>query len=189
MAAKTPADHLYWARSKSASAPVEHKPLTAGEAASIAQQQRANVNAAWEEKDVSKWAHELLREQLVERVAGSVGAEGLTARVTDVPSCKGDVMYVLSRGKQRAVFELALKLKVEVEVREGEELREILTGELHVPELTNDDIGDAKLPDAKFRCEQDAGARAFEGGCRAMWPSMAEVLAALVEQTKQKWGA
>ena len=62
-------------------------------------------------------------------------------------------------------------------------------GDLHVPELTNDDIGATKLPHAKFRCEQDAGARAFEGGCRAMWTSMAEVLAALVEQTKQKWGA
>ena len=189
MAARAPSDHLYWARTKSNAAPVEHTPLTADEAASLAQQNRANVNAAWEEKDVSKWAHELLREQLVAGVVGTVaGAESATARVTEVISCKGDVTYVLSRGKQRAVFELALKLKVEVEVREGDELREILTGEMHVPELANDDLSAKALPAAKLRCEQAAGARAFEGGCRAMWPSMVEALQSLVEQTKQRWG-
>ena len=189
MAAKAPSDHLYWARTKSNAAPVERTPLTADEAASLAQQNRANVNAAWEEKDVSKWAHELLREQLAAGVVGTVaGTESATARVTEVISCKGDVTYVLSRGKQRAVFELALKLKVEVEVREGDELREILTGEMHVPELANDDLSAKALPAAKLRCEQAAGARAFEGGCRAMWPSMVEALQSLVEHTKQRWG-
>ena len=69
------------------------------------------------------------------------GAEGLTSsasckvRVSSVENVSGEVTYVLSRGKERCVFELALKLKLEMELAEGGELKTILTGQLNIPEV------------------------------------------------------
>lgn len=156
--AKTADAHLYWARNKSQSAPVQHKPLSAEEAAALEAQAAASAGAAWnkaatwEEKAIGKWSSELLRDTMLPELAytlpsegGSLPAlpadsEGLTpvatckVRVATVESVSGDVTYVISRGKERCVFELALKMKLEMELWEGSELKTIISGQIHIPE-------------------------------------------------------
>jgi hypothetical protein len=159
--ARKPTDHLYWARSQSIATPVEIKPLDKEAAAALEQAAAAKRGAAWnaastwEEKDISKWAHELLSETLLPSIvaefdlssaeAAKLPAElqGMSSlrcslKVASVTSTTGDVTHVLSRGKQRVVFELALKLLLELEIRQGSELKHILTGTLNITEVSVD---------------------------------------------------
>ena len=83
------------------------------------------------------------------------GSVAVSVRVTQAESVTGECTYVVSRGKQRVVFELTIKISLEMEVRVGDELRQILTGKLTMTELSNDDLEDAKMPStAKCTCEQ-----------------------------------
>ena len=104
----------------------------------------------------------------------------------------GECTYVLSRGKQRVVFELQIKCSLEMELRAGDELKHILTGKLTLPELSNDDLDEAKLPGgSKCTCDQGGEWRAFfEASAKAgIWPTVKGSLEALIEQAKQKWAA
>ena len=168
---RKPTDHLYWARSESKGAAPPPKPISAEEAKQLAAASSTAGGSAWnkggntwEEKRINTWAHELLKETLLPELsyelpgaAGAVpklpsGQEGdggeprVTVRVTAVDSVTGECTYVLSRGKQRVVFELTMKLVLEVELHIGGELKQILSGKLTLPELSNDDLDDAKLP-------------------------------------------
>jgi activator of HSP90 ATPase len=155
---RKPADHLYWARTQSTLTPVKNKPLDRDAAEALEQAAAAKRGAAWnaastwEEKDISKWARELLSETLLPSVAaafelspsesaklpaefhGSTGC-GCSLKVASVASTTGDVTHVLSRGKQRVVFELGIKLFLELEVWQGSELKHILTGTLNITEV------------------------------------------------------
>lgn len=89
----------------------------------------------WEEKPINTWAKELLKEDLLPALAydlsqtgvsmpalppsESAGGESVSVsvRVQAVDKVDGEVTYVVSRGKQRVVFELTLKLALEIEVR------------------------------------------------------------------------
>ena len=109
-------------------------------------------------------------------------------KVLSVDSVSGESTYVLSRGKQRVVFELQIKLQLEVEVHVGGELKQIVTGKLTLPELSNDDLDDAKLPGgSKIVCEQTEWKPFFEAASKGCWEGVKTVLNVLIEQAKQKW--
>lgn len=209
---KKPSDHLYWARTASTTQPVEHKPLDA--AAQAALQSAAakpgaawNAAATWEEKDISKWAHELLSSTLLPTLAAaeaeltaseaaalpadSRGASGLRCalKVSAVSSVSGDVTHVLSRGKQRVVFELTLKLKLELELRESDgTLLQLVAGSLSLSEVANDDLDGARMPSShKTSCDQPEWAPLLRAAAGRAWPPLKGALVALVEQAKEKW--
>ena len=169
-------DHLYWARSSSHNAAPPPKAISAEEAKKMAESSSSAGGSAWnqggstwEEKKISEWCHQTLKTDLLPQIAYELpsasgtlpkpvgdevmGATSVKARVVSAEA-KGDCIYVLSRGKQRVVFELELKLELEVEVFAEDEMKTILTGKLTVPEVTNDEMSDAKLPSSKCTCEQ-----------------------------------
>ena len=216
---RTAAKHMYWARSASLTpaTTVVPKKLDAAEAAALeasAAKNTASTGAAWNaaqtfvEKSVSKWAHELLSDSLLPELGGEssdalppapAGDDGaapsvtrVRVRVTAVETVGGDVTFVVSRGKQRLLLELELKLKVEAEVfgGAGDEMLQILTGKLTIDEVTGDDLGGAKMPFSKCTCDQKAWKPFLSKAApAALWPPLKEALVALQEQGKAKWGA
>lgn len=203
---KAPSDHLWWARNKSEAAPVEHKPLAPEEAAKIA---AASANAkgsawnaasTWEEKDISKWAHELMKATLLPALELELSADelpklaeladfsSLRLHVTEAGKCTGDATYLLSRGKERIVYELAVKVKLEMELRRDGQLVEIVTGSLAIDELSSDDASAKALPFHTAKCETGGWEKPFQQSCKALWPPLQATLASLVEQAKAKWG-
>ncbi|KAL1512000.1 hypothetical protein AB1Y20_005275 [Prymnesium parvum] len=208
--AKPASAHLYWARNKSEDKVLtgEHKALTPEEAAALAAKSAGGVGAAWnkastwEEKNIAAWAIGVMRDELLPPLAYELGGQerplpaspleaavaSCKARVSAVDSVKGEATYVLSRGKEKVLFELGLKLKLEMELLdESGALHEILTGTMHVAEVSNDELGDARMPSAKFTCDQTAWKPFFEECAKASWPSLKASLERLVEQAKQKW--
>lgn len=210
VAPRAPTDHLYWARSSSQNAAPPPKKLSAEEAAKLAAASTAGASAwnksgsTWEEKPVNTWAFELLKETLLPEMAYSLpqpsfaipalpsseegSATSVSVRVLSAESVTGETTYVVSRGKQRVVFELTIKLSLEMEVRVDDELKQILTGKMTITEVSNDDLDEAKMPSTtKCTCEQREWLKFFEQCAKASWPSVKGVLGSLVEQTKAKW--
>ena len=138
---RKPTDHLYWAKTSSVNAAPPPKKVTAEEA----KQLEASASSAggsvwnkggntWEEKRIEKWAHELLSQELLPAIQYKLPsgvaslppnmpsgedlatADSMNVRVLSVDKVTGECTYVLSRGKQRVVFELELKLSFEIEV-------------------------------------------------------------------------
>mmetsp|Transcript_13851 Transcript_13851/g.31735 ORF Transcript_13851/g.31735 Transcript_13851/m.31735 type:complete len:213 (-) Transcript_13851:106-744(-) len=208
-AAKSAAEHLYWARTKSEQAPLEFKALDPAEKQRLEDEGSSHAGAAWnkastwEEKNVTKWAHARLKEALLPALAADfrppqamlsrlpAAAEECSAcsvRVASVGSVDGDVTYVVSRGKQRVIFELALKLTLEMELRSSVgELQQILTGELRVPEVSADDLSETKMPSYTNTCEQSGYSSAFNSAAAQCWPQLQKVLTDLVDEAKVKW--
>jgi len=204
---------LYWARSSSQNAAPPPKPLTAEEVKAMEAKAAGSSGSVWnkggstwEEKPINTWAHEWLKESLGEMAyelpaAGAVPAvpkgdelEGaalsVRVRVAAVDSVSGEATFVVSRGKQRVVFELALKLQLEMEVHADGNLKTILTGKLTLPEVSNDDLDEARLPSGcKFTCEQAGWKPFFEAAAKASWGGIKTNCTRLVESAKAKWGA
>ena len=204
--------HLTWARSKSTTAPVEPKKLTEAEAAALETKAGpgAGWNSAqtWEEKDISKWSKELLQDQLLPALTLMLPSEGAAMppppasqealaaaaadgtlqcqlKVTAVDKLDGEASHIVSRGKQRVVFEFTLKLKLEVEVRVAGELHEILAGTVSMSDVTNDELQAAKMPSAKCTCEQAGYLPFFEPVVKSFWPTLRTGLSDYVEQVRQ----
>lgn len=210
VAPRAPTDHLYWARSASAGAAPPPKKLSAEEAKKLEAANTAGASAwnksgnTWEEKPVNTWAFELLTDTLLPEMAYALplpnfpipalppGEEGsataVSVRVLKAESVTGDATYVVSRGKQRVVFELTIKVSLEMEVRVDDELKQILTGKMTLTEVSNDDLDEAKMPSTvKCTCEQRDWLKFFEQCAKGSWGSVKGVLGELVEQTKAKW--
>ena len=80
------------------------------------------------------------------------------------------------------------RAQLEMELHVGGELKQILTGKFTLPELSNDDLDDAKLPGGhKCTCEQDGWKPFFESSAKCSWGAIKTTLQALIEQAKQKW--
>ena len=78
--------------------------------------------------------------------------------------------------------------QLEMELYVGDELKQILTGKLNLPELCNDDLDESRYPSGgSCTCEQAAWRGYFDAAAKASWGPMKGVLTALVEQAKQKW--
>lgn len=153
---------------------------------------------------MNTWAFELLKDTLLPEMAYTLplpkypipalpasvegSATSVSVRVAKAESVTGDATYVVSRGKQRVVFELTIKVALEIEVRVDDELKEILTGKMTLTEVSNDDLDDAKMPSTvKCTCEQKEWLKFFEQCAKGGWDSVKGVLGALVDQTKAKW--
>lgn len=206
--------HLTWSRSKSSTAPPEPKKLTGAEAEALETKAGpgAGWNSAqtWEEKDISKWSKELLQDTLLPALtlilpseeaamppppasqealaaAASDGTLQCQVKVTAVENLVGEASHIVSRGKQRVVFEFTLKLKLEVEVRVAGELHEILVGALSMSDVTNDELQAAKMPSAKCTCEQVGYLPFFEPVVKSFWPTLRTGLSDYVEQVRGGW--
>lgn len=207
---KAPSDHLYWARSSSINAAPPPKPISAEEAKKMeASSSGASAwnksGSTWEEKKIDAWAFEILQDTLVPEMAYQLPMPGVpvpalpasetgggelrvSVRALSCDSVSGEATYVMSRGKQKVLFELKLKIKLEMEVFVDAEMKTILTGMVTLPELSNDDLSDAKMPSGcKCTCEQTGWKPFFEQAAKASWAEVVKALEALVSNAKQKW--
>ena len=204
--ARKATDHLYWARTSSQGAAPPPKPISAEEAQKMEQSSKGSAwnksGNTWEEKPINAWAHELLTERLgaltfqppsakLPKPPEDVGGATVSATCSaqKVESVKGDVTYVVSRGKQRVVFELTLKVKLEVEVRAGDELKTIVSGKLMLNEVSNDDLDEDTMPDScKYTCDDAQWKSFFEKAVKAGgWAPIKAELQGLVDSAKQKY--
>jgi len=85
-----------------------------------------NSGATWEERDVSDVAHDLLTRVLCD--VKYKGASG-EASVTDVDSVSGDASVCLIRGKERAVFDLKVRLSFSGTTARGQHVSGILASD------------------------------------------------------------
>ena len=162
VAPKAPTDHLYWARSSSQNAAPPPKKLSAEEAKQLeASSSAAGASAwnksgnTWEEKPVNTWAFELLRDTLLPEMTYALplatvpvpplppseadaasGNVSVSVRVLKAESVTGECTYVVSRGKQRVVFELQIKLQVRACVHDPLTLALALSVSSLAPTLT-----------------------------------------------------
>jgi activator of HSP90 ATPase len=72
----------------------------------------------FEERNVTDWAKERLKELLVGCECGP-SQQGASVTLTEVTSCSGEAHQWLVRGKKRGGFEFALHLKWRVELGEA----------------------------------------------------------------------
>lgn len=174
------------------------------------------TSSTWEEKPSTTFCVDLLKDTLLPALAYELPSEGrpvpkppdtltpggppagladahaagelhVAVKMQEISKCSGEVTYVLSRGKQRVVFELALTLKLEMEVRVAGTLQTILTGRMVIEEVTNDEVNDAKIPCCRVTCEQPHWKPFYEQAAKLAWAELKATLAAMIEQTKQKW--
>ena len=75
-----------------------------------------------------------------------------------------------------------------LQVRVGDELRQILTGKMTLTELSNDDLDDAKMPSVKCSCEQKEWLKFFEQSVKGGWSPLQRTMFSFIEQAKAHWG-
>jgi hypothetical protein len=77
-----------------------------------------------------------------------------------------------------------------MELHVGGTLKEIFTGKVTLPELTNDELDEGSMPSGcKCACDQAGWKPVFEAGSKRCWAPLKGVLEALIEQAKQKWAS
>lgn len=137
--------YTYWVRQKSdqaAPAAVPRK-LSAVDLAQQPAQPRPlgslwNQAGTWEEKCLTKWATERIKELLL-------GIEPLKledgqAEVTEISSCVGDATLVTVRNKKRVGYTYEITMKFKGDWREA-----TVEGTLKVPEASYNDLDDLQL--------------------------------------------
>jgi hypothetical protein len=75
-----------------------------------------NKAGTWEERDVTKWAQETLKDALLATeyiLPASSPAPGAIAKVTAVPKLDGHASYASVRGKKKYIYEFLIQLKWE----------------------------------------------------------------------------
>ncbi|WZY81106.1 hypothetical protein YC2023_027490 [Brassica napus] len=109
----------------------------------------------WEEKNLTKWATDRLKELL-----GSVGSLQFSsgkAEIFDVNRCVGDAFLVTVRNKKRVGYTYELSLKVQGEWSVEEETKKV-KGSLDIPEFSFGELDDlevdVKLSDDKELSQQ-----------------------------------
>jgi activator of HSP90 ATPase len=70
----------------------------------------------FEERNVTEWAKERLKELLVGCDCGPLQQQGASLTITEVTSCGGEAHQWLVRGKKRGGFEFQLSLKWRAEL-------------------------------------------------------------------------
>ncbi|KAF2582560.1 hypothetical protein F2Q68_00000889, partial [Brassica cretica] len=109
----------------------------------------------WEEKNLTKWATDRLKELL-----GSVGSLQFSsgkAEIVDVNRCVGDAFLVTVRNKKRVGYTYELSLKVQGEWSFEEDMKKV-KGSLDIPEFSFGELDDlevdVKLSDDKELSQQ-----------------------------------
>ncbi|XP_010443527.1 PREDICTED: uncharacterized protein LOC104726378 [Camelina sativa] len=101
-----------------------------------------NRAGTWEEKSLTKWATDRLKELL-----GSVGSLQFSsgkAEVIDVNRCVGDAFLVTVRNKKRVGYTYELSLKVEGEWSFEENMKKV-KGSLEIPEFSFGELDDLEV--------------------------------------------
>lgn len=83
-----------------------------------------NKAGTWEERDLSKWAKDSLKECLVGKkftLDDSSPAPGATATITKLSKCDGHASFASVRGRNRYIYEFALKLEWTFETTSAED--------------------------------------------------------------------
>ncbi|CAN7114811.1 unnamed protein product [Brassica rapa subsp. narinosa] len=114
-----------------------------------------NQAGTWEEKNLTKWATDRLKELL-----GSVGSLQFSsgkAEIFDVNRCVGDAFLVTVRNKKRVGYTYELSLKVQGEWSFEEDMKKV-KGSLDIPEFSFGELDDlevdVKLSDDKELSQQ-----------------------------------
>ncbi|KAH0906728.1 hypothetical protein HID58_038555, partial [Brassica napus] len=156
---KKEGSYRYWVREATADAapPPQPQKLTNNDVASNAPALGSLWNQAgtWEEKNITKWATDRLKELL-----GSVGSLQFSsgkAEIIDVNRCVGDAFLVTVRNKKRVGYTYELSLKVQVVVRVNatyfsysgewsfEEDTKKVKGSLDIPEFSFGELDDLEV--------------------------------------------
>ncbi|EOA14492.1 hypothetical protein CARUB_v10027708mg [Capsella rubella] len=101
-----------------------------------------NRAGTWEEKSLTKWATDRLKELL-----GSVGSLQFSsgkAEIIDVNRCVGDAFLVTVRNKKRVGYTYELSLKVEGEWSCEENMKKV-KGSLEIPEFSFGELDDLEV--------------------------------------------
>ncbi|VVB16403.1 unnamed protein product [Arabis nemorensis] len=101
-----------------------------------------NRAGTWEEKSLTKWANDRLKELL-----GSVGSLQFSsgkAEIIDVNRCVGDAFLVTVRNKKRVGYTYELSLKVEGEWSFEENTKKV-KGSLDIPEFSFGELDDLEV--------------------------------------------
>ncbi|VYS70726.1 unnamed protein product [Arabidopsis thaliana] len=101
-----------------------------------------NWAGTWEEKSLTKWATDRLKELL-----GSVGSLQFSsgkAEIIDVNRCVGDAFLVTVRNKKRVGYTYELSLKVEGEWSFEENMKKV-KGSLEIPEFSFGELDDLEV--------------------------------------------
>ncbi|CAF1698559.1 hypothetical protein HID58_051223 [Brassica napus] len=101
-----------------------------------------NQAGTWEEKNLTKWATDRLKELL--RSVGSLQFSSGKAEIVDVNRCVGDAFLVTVRNKKRVGYTYELSLKVQGEWSFEEETKKV-KGSLDVPEFSFGELDDLEV--------------------------------------------
>ncbi|CAN6806637.1 unnamed protein product [Brassica oleracea] len=114
-----------------------------------------NQAGTWEEKNLTKWATDRLKELL--RSVGSLQFSSGKAEIVDVNRCVGDAFLVTVRNKKRVGYTYELSLKVQGEWSFEEDMKKV-KGSLDIPEFSFGELDDlemdVKLSDDKELSQQ-----------------------------------
>eukprot|EP00899_Mesostigma_viride_P015057 jgi/Mesvir1/23552/Mv18249-RA.1 len=120
-----------------------------------------NQGGTWEERCVTKWANQRLKELLV---GLSVTLASATVTVREIEACKGEATVFLVRGKARHTYEMEVKLRWEAKVGMVP-----VEGIATIPEAAFGDVDDIQLTvDIKNKKKESSAAEeAAQKACTA----------------------
>ncbi|XP_013608709.1 PREDICTED: uncharacterized protein LOC106315509 [Brassica oleracea var. oleracea] len=101
-----------------------------------------NQAGTWEEKNITKWATDRLKELLVS--VGSLQFSSGKAEIIDVNRCVGDAFLVTVRNKKRVGYTYELSLKVQGEWSFEEDTKKV-KGSLDIPEFSFGELDDLEV--------------------------------------------
>ncbi|CAF2333619.1 hypothetical protein BRARA_J01208 [Brassica rapa] len=143
---KKEGSYRYWVREATADAapPPQPQKLTNNDVASNAPALGSLWNQAgtWEEKNITKWATDRLKELLVS--VGSLQFSSGKAEIIDVNRCVGDAFLVTVRNKKRVGYTYELSLKVQGEWSFEEDTKKV-KGSLDIPEFSFGELDDLEV--------------------------------------------
>lgn len=163
MPEKQTSSYRYWVRETTADAaplPVPKK-LSDGDLSKQPSQNASlgsvwNKAGTWEEKSLSKWATDRIKELL--KSVGSLEFSNGKAEVTDVSRCTGDAFLVTVRNKKRVGYTYEITVDVKGEWLVGGEKKK-LKGHLDIAEFSYGELDDlevtVKINEGKDLQQQD----------------------------------
>lgn len=163
MPEKQTSSYRYWVRETTADAaplPVPKK-LSDGDLSKQPSQNSSlgsvwNKAGTWEEKSLSKWATDRIKELL--KSVGSLEFSNGKAEVSDVSRCTGDAFLVTVRNKKRVGYTYEITVDVKGEWLVGGEKKK-LKGHLDIAEFSYGELDDlevtVKISEGKDLQQQD----------------------------------
>ncbi|KAG2299691.1 hypothetical protein Bca52824_036163 [Brassica carinata] len=144
---KKEGSYRYWVRQATADAAPPPQPQKLTNNNDVASNAPAlgslwNQAGTWEEKNLTKWATDRLKELLVS--VGSLQFSSGKAEIKDVSRCVGDAFLVTVRNKKRVGYTYELSLKVQGEWSVEEDTKKV-KGSLDIPEFSFGELDDLEV--------------------------------------------